>query len=451
MAKFGVGLSQVGQEPDEKGQTKPKKFGKGLSATEAMDAPREKSAWEKYQELPWNEQLLQAVDDMARLGVSGVTFGLPEGLAKWAGNDKYLRETDEARQRAGLAGTGMEIAAGVASPVARAISAGGGLLAEGARSAAPWASKVIPTARAVGEGAAMGATGAALSGRTEDIGTDTAVGAALPVGLSAAAKVLGPAVRTGASYLSGVMPDVYETAYQVGREGGVPQAGWREGRKYGGGSQGYLNMMRKHAMKEGVDLTSSVDLSPMAKRLGPMIKSFMTSDNMANMTKGEMAKFAEMKKAYGNFRQFPATIETVDAFRRHLDTWAAGKDDIAELAKAMQRELVFAAGASDPRYMKLAMDFDIAKKARAASASSKKVADPRNVMNLVGMAPGGLGYMDPILLSMAAPGLLAASPRGGTAAANVLGKVRGLLDAAGTDPAKLGLLEYQREKRSERR
>ncbi len=453
---FGQGLSirrQIEAPSTEDNKDEPNPFGQGLKTVKSDKTSNEPTAWQKYQQMPWNEQLLQAADDMFTLWASGTMYGAGGPVASFAGNRKeYDQAIADARQRSGVPGVAAELGGAVFSPVTKAITGTGALLSEGARVAAPWLSRVLPTARAVGEGATMGGTGALLSGRPEDAKDEALMGAALPLALKAGAKVMAPALKTVQSYLTGLYPDVYTKAYEAGREGGIIQKAFKEGRKEGGGSVGALDVAKDYAMSK-INLTDSVDLSPMAKRLAPLVRSFMTSDGMAKMNRGDIAKFNQLKDSYQYFRQFPATVESVDAFRRHLDSWATGKGKVAELARAMKQELAFAAGATDPRYMDIAMKFDKAKEAMSAATSSRKIMPPHlgSLVNVAGGATAGAlgGFFSPASLMLLAPAAVAASPRGSTGAVNLMGKATGLLDQMGIDWSKLGLMEYQREKRTE--
>lgn len=73
-----------------------------------------------YDAMPWYQQAAQAADDTARLLASGLTFGYADKLAGAIGGEGTEAErarTQQARERAGWAGTAAELTGGVAAPV----------------------------------------------------------------------------------------------------------------------------------------------------------------------------------------------------------------------------------------------------------------------------------------------------------------------------------------------
>jgi|UniRef100_A0A6H1ZBQ8 hypothetical protein len=199
------------------------------AAPEAQPAPQQ-------QEQPWYAKAGQAADDVARLIANGATFGYADKLAGYMGGEGTDAEralTEQARERAGSAGTVAEIGGAIATP---------GLLA----------SKGVTLAGRMGTGAMTGAKGLAArtalmgvegagygaltaAGNDQDIGTGAVFGAAG----GAAGNVLGEGISAGVSKVAGAFNkkpaipsmDEIETlkdaAYQRAEQAGVaytPQA-----------------------------------------------------------------------------------------------------------------------------------------------------------------------------------------------------------------------------------
>jgi hypothetical protein len=120
---------------------------------------------------------LQAADDMARIGADAVTRGY---LDKWLGPEEQAK-TQAARERAGWAGTGMDVASTYATTPLKAVTSAPGF--------------VGGAVNALGYGA-QGAGYGALSagGHDQDIEQGALVGGLLGLGGSAV-----PSVASGAS------------------------------------------------------------------------------------------------------------------------------------------------------------------------------------------------------------------------------------------------------------
>lgn len=149
----------------------------------AGELPGGNLAAARYEAMPAWQKPLQAADDTARLLASGLTFGYADKLAGYLGGEGTEAErerTQQARDRAGAAGTAAEIAGAVAVPMAAAskgvtlagrLGTGGmtgakGLLARSALMGAEGAGYGALTAAGndqdISEGAGYGAVGGAL-------------------------------------------------------------------------------------------------------------------------------------------------------------------------------------------------------------------------------------------------------------------------------------------------
>lgn len=149
---------------------------------------------------PWYVDAAQAADDMARLAANGMTFGYADkiaGILGGQGTDAERAKSQEARDRAGSAGTVAEIGGAVATPMGLANKGLtlAGRLGTGAMTGAK--GLVARTGLMAAEGAGYGALTAA--GNDQDISTGAGIGA---LG-GAAGNVLGEGLSAGASKIAG--------------------------------------------------------------------------------------------------------------------------------------------------------------------------------------------------------------------------------------------------------
>jgi hypothetical protein len=174
-----------------------------LSAFQAMTQQAPQTAPEgspQAEEQPWYAQAGQAADDMARLVANGMTFGYADKIAGYMsgqGTDAERAMTQDARNRAGGAGTVAEIGGAVATPMGLANKglSLAGRLGTGAMTGA--VGLAARTGLMAAEGAGYGALTAA--GNDQDIGQGAALGA---VG-GGAGNVLGEGLSAGLSKVAG--------------------------------------------------------------------------------------------------------------------------------------------------------------------------------------------------------------------------------------------------------
>lgn len=131
---------------------------------------------------PWYAQAAQAADDIVRLTADGLTYGLADraaGYLSGTGTEAERARTQEARDRAGIAGTVAEVAGGLRTGLGAARA--GLTLMRPALQGMTGATGVAARAGTMAvEGAAHGAAGAA--GRGQDITTGAGVGAVTGAG-----------------------------------------------------------------------------------------------------------------------------------------------------------------------------------------------------------------------------------------------------------------------------
>lgn len=179
-----------------------------IKAMYVVGTPKEFSEADRIQAqfdaMPWYGKLGQSIDDMVRLGAAGFTFNYADKAAALGsslfGADyetelaNQRRLTDEARQRAGLAGSVAELGGSIASPVTRAIGAATGAIP---RAAGTLGRVLQGGATGAAEGTAMGALSAAgadqdiTQGAIEGGASGAVFGAALPAVAQTAGKLLG--------------------------------------------------------------------------------------------------------------------------------------------------------------------------------------------------------------------------------------------------------------------
>lgn len=191
-----------------------------------QSAPAAAAVAPSMSEQPWYAQAGQAADDLARLAANSATFGYADKLAGYLGGAGTAAErarTEQARERAGSAGTATELGAGLVGPLA--VSKAGLSLAGNVPQVV---NNLLTRSAAAGvEGAAWGALGA--TGNDQDIGTGAALGAVA----GAAGQPIGEALSTAGGGVAGLfnrrptLPTATETkalgqqAYQASERAGV--------------------------------------------------------------------------------------------------------------------------------------------------------------------------------------------------------------------------------------
>ncbi len=152
----------------------------------------------EFDAMPWYRQLPQAADDIVRLGLDGASFGYMDKLAGYldgTGAAPQRALTEEARTRAGLAGTVADIGGAILGP-GKVLKAGGVLpsLAKG----------VTGTTGALGRAGLAGVEGAGygvLSATGHD--TDPIRGAVTGAAFGAAGQALGEAASGAVDKVAG--------------------------------------------------------------------------------------------------------------------------------------------------------------------------------------------------------------------------------------------------------
>lgn len=164
-----------------------------------------------YDRLNPYEKVLRAADDMVRLFSTGATYGAIDALSP-----EQAQLTEQARQRFPVAGAVSEFGGALASPITGAIGAGAKALMPVGRGLANMLGRAAVTS---GEGAAIGGTGALLSGRPQDTLHDMGIGAVLPHAIGLAGKGMSVPLKYVSSFMANRSAAPYGTAFNVGRYG----------------------------------------------------------------------------------------------------------------------------------------------------------------------------------------------------------------------------------------
>lgn len=173
-------------------------MGAAAAAAKGIQQPQQQPQKPEQQQ-PWYAQAGQAADDIARLAANGLTFGFADKLAGYMGGEgteAERKKSEEAQNRAGLAGTVAELG-GSFLPIAKAAQAGATLtrlLPAGLTGAKGLAAR---TGALAAEGSGYGALSAV--GHDQDVGQGAALGALA----GAAGNVAGEGLSKSAQKLAG--------------------------------------------------------------------------------------------------------------------------------------------------------------------------------------------------------------------------------------------------------
>lgn len=137
----------------------------------------------EFDKMPWYKKLGTTADDLVRIGADGMSYGALDRIL----GPEAEKQTKDARLRAGWAGTAADIGGMVASPITRGV----GMAGTAAREAIPLGKGVMKALTSLGitagEGGALGATDALLSG-DGNVKDSAATGGSIAAGVEAVAK-----------------------------------------------------------------------------------------------------------------------------------------------------------------------------------------------------------------------------------------------------------------------
>lgn len=299
-----------------------------MNATPALEAegPKAPSRAEQlssqFEAMPWYSKLGTAADDVVRLGAEGASFGFADKAAArlntlFSGDygtelEAQRLATQDAKDRAGWAGTAAEVGGAVASPVMGVVGAVGRLAG---------IPRAVSTVGRIGQGTTAGALEGAGAGALTAAGHDTDIaegsigGAGAGALFGAIAPAVGQLAGKATSFLDNVVPrrsvDELRTAKNAAYDA-VDQAGVAFSPLTTGSTAGN---MRRELMSEGIDPIRHERALSMAHEVNNRLVS------------GRPVTLSELDK----MRQAIMRDTTVDAANKHYgDIMVRHIDDMIE-------------------------------------------------------------------------------------------------------------------------
>jgi len=414
-----------------------------ISAREPKEVTREQRVMKEFNAASYPRQAMQAADDMARLFSTGATYNSLDAM----GGPETRFATDEARARAGVPGTVMEVGGMVASPITRAVGAG-------ARALVPGAGAIATTARGAGEGATIGGIGALLSGRPEDVFSDMGVGAALPPALMAAGKGVSVFSKYLASILAGKQPEFYKKAYQAGREGGAVNRAFKEGNSAGADDVMSPELVGRFASKKQ-GWNASAEFDPIGNQLTDFIFDKRTAASIYDLTKKELKDLSQINDLVLKAGKRAPDISNLNALRTKLGAYNSSKKSkdstIGRLATQLQRTIEEQITKQNKVYGRDLATYGRGKTAfEAGKKLSKTLPNASSIgnmaLNVAGIGASALGgaMFNPALYAAIPALAIAGSPKGAGKVANFVGKTLGIGDllAGGKTDAAIPMAIY---------
>lgn len=298
-----------------------------------FDAPTAQQA-----ESPWYSQLGQAADDTVRLIANGLTAGYADKLAgamSGTGTDAERAMSDDARERAGLAGTVAELGGAVALPVS-AGKAGVTLAGRLGTGAMTGLSGLAARTGLMGvEGAGYGALSA--SGHDEDMSDGARMGAIFGTGgnligegvhsvlnMFRGASTRGAELATRAAEMDGLTPDAAAARLkELGPDATLADLGPNMRAQAsalattpGPAQKAVRDVIGSRAMSAGDRITQAVDAG-----LGPQTNTASLADDMVNMRSANARPLYDAAYA----KPMPVDDEIVALFERPAVADAFGK------------------------------------------------------------------------------------------------------------------------------
>lgn len=337
---------------------------------------------EEYEAKPWYGKLGTAVDDLARIGAEGASYG---ALDKALGPEEEKR-TKESWERAGLAGYPAYIGGTVFSPITRGI----GAVANTVRPVASGIPAMLGRLGvSAGEGAAQAGAQAAIQG--EDILPRMATGAALSGGAHVGAKSAATAAKYVAGVLSNKAPDLFSKAFKAGETGGTVADSFLAGQR------GKLPVAAQ--MKYDIDESNLATLPVSTAKLPGLFKTLKDGldvkgiSKISNASKNKVNKMGELVDTIVN----DPTVQTFDAARHNLKQYAKSNDtQVKRVATTLQDAIRQEVQKVEPNYLSMLSNYEQSKIAHDAGKKlSKALAfapGSLDVPKALAGSPHGLGY-----------------------------------------------------------
>lgn len=408
------------------------KLAAAIVNAEKVTPRSEKQVMDEYNNMPWYSKAGTAADDLVRLGASGISFG---GLDRLLGPEQ-AKLTEEARIRAGWAGTGAEIGGSIASPITRAVGAVGSGL-----------TKVAPglLARmgiAGGEGAVLGATEAAIKGK------DVKDGATTGAIISGMIPGLGAALGRTSSFFQGTDPKSLTTAFKSGMEGGSVGKAFRQAQA----GKHITDAKNEFANAERGWSRGSVRVVPLMDEATKITREVTTDRGVPKLTPADMNAYESMMSMVNKMLTRGDSVQEFDALRRQLDDFAGRGEQQAMMATRLRDVIKNSVNQVEPRYTR---DLGRYSRAKDAQAAGKDLADvfPKGSLlgHLAQTAVIGSGIAG---MPIVGPGVMAAlpmfSPKASGLIANLTGQAVG---KTGVRPGAAAPIwgDYQDRRKAERK
>lgn len=377
-------------------------------ARAAATTPRSAEEVNKeFEAMPWYSKLGTAADDLVRIGADGISFG---GLDRLLGPEAQ-KLTDEARIRAGWAGTAADVGGMVASPVSRTV----GMAGKAASKLAPGLLGRMGIAAA--EGGALGATDAAIRGK--DIKEGATTGAAI----SAAIPVVGKALARTGAFVQGTKPGSLEEAFVSGERGGSTSKAFRQGQR----GQHMTDAKGDFAAAENSWSTGPVDPKKLKQAVADIRKEVVTPTGLSKLEAADKRAFDQMNTVILKGLKRGSNVQNMDAIRRQIDAWADGTEMQKMMATRLKEAIRQSVEKVQPGYVDDLSAYANAKKAHAAG---KELNDVFPKGGLLGhLAQTAVVGSSVIGAPIVGPGVLAAgpmfSPKISGLIANILGEITG--------------------------
>lgn len=389
----------------------------------------------EYDAMPWYSQLGTAADDLVRIGADGISFG---GLDTLLGPEAK-KLTDEARIRAGWAGTAADVGGMVASPVSRTV----GAIGKGVTKLSPGLLSRIGVG--AGEGASLGAVDAKMRGN--DVGGAASTGAAI----GAAIPVIGKALARTGSFVQGTKPGAMEEAFNSGKTGGSTGKAFRQGQA---GKQ-MTNAKEDFANAEGRWSTGPVNPKKVLDEFAKIRSETRTPSGVSKLTRDDQNAFKEMTKAINRSLGRGSNVQNMDALRRQIDEWADGTEIQKMMATRLKESIRKSVEKVQPGYVD---DLNAYSGAKNAHAAGKELADvfPKGSLlghlaqtAVVGSSVAGAPIVGPGALA----GIPLFSPKISGLIANIMGEITGRTgtNAGVAAPAWSSYQEQRKRKRKARK
>jgi hypothetical protein len=333
----------------------------GMIKQQMAVTPRDpKVVQAEYDKMPWYSQLGTAADDLVRIGASGISFG---GIDRLLGPEQQ-KLTEEARMRAGWAGTAADVGGAVASPITRAVGIGGKVASE---LLTPVAKQAPGLLARIGIGAGEGATTGAIDAKIK--GNDVGSGAETGAAIAAAIPVIGKTLARASSFLQATKPGAIEDAYVAGRTGGSTGKAFRQAQV----GKPIVDAQKDFATAESGWSTGAVNPKILRDEVTAIRKEVVTPTGMSKLTTEDKTAFDKINTVILKGMKRGQNVQNFDAMRRQIDAWSDGTDMQKMMATRLKEAIRKSVQKVEPTYVPTLDKYSGAKVAQAAGKELQNV------------------------------------------------------------------------------